>query len=111
MAQTGQINLKETLKTQGIALDNQGNRIDFMHYVMLAMIIVLFVGFAQMFIAVGGILIDSWTHKSESYENLTSKVNLLIQQNEFNLSNIKDERMLILEQQISDLKFKNPYLK
>lgn len=108
---TGKINIEEYLKAQNRALTDQGNRIDFMHFIVLAILVVIFVGFAQMFIATGGILIDSWTHKTESYDNLTSKVNSLVEQNNAKVEDKKTIKINDLEQQIKDLKSKNPYLK
>lgn len=58
----------------------------------------------------GGILNDSWAIKQASYQSLTDKVNILIEQNNIKSDDLKITRINQLEQEIKDLKKAN-YLK
>lgn len=49
-------------------------KIKWIQDIMVGIIFVLFIGFASMFVAVGGLLIDAFQHKADSYEELSNQV-------------------------------------
>lgn len=52
-------------------LENRQTRLE---QIMIAFIVVLFIGFAGMFVATATLLIDSYNNKSASYDNLQDTV-------------------------------------
>lgn len=53
-----------------------GSDVDHIKWLMNAIVIVLFVGFAQMFVATANLLWQAWTEKATTYQNLIDKVNM-----------------------------------
>ncbi len=51
-----------------------GSRLDFLSSITYAVIVVLFVGFAEMFVVVAGMLINDWNNKAQTYQQLTEQV-------------------------------------
>lgn len=48
--------------------------VDRLYFVMYGLVIVLFIGFAAMFVAVGQMLYASWTEKQATYQSLRDEV-------------------------------------
>lgn len=52
-------------------MQDQLNEIKYLFY---ALILILFIGFAQMFVAVGTMLQESWNNKAATYQELRDKI-------------------------------------
>ncbi|MCL5673786.1 MAG: hypothetical protein M1407_04120 [Deltaproteobacteria bacterium] len=59
--------------------------VDLLKFIIYGIIIVLFLGFASLFIAVTSMLVNSWEGKAENYQILINKVNNI--DNKINSSN------------------------
>lgn len=62
-------NYGENTNTQSIP-----KMVKFTHEIVVGLVVVLFIGFAGMFVAVSTMLWDSWNNKSSNYEILKNKV-------------------------------------
>ncbi len=63
----------ETTDLEGIP-----KKVKFLHDIVLALVFVLFIGFAGMFVATATMLIDAWRARGDSYNQLENQV---LQQN------------------------------
>ncbi len=64
---------QEITTTSGIS--GESARIKFLNNVVIGILVVLFLGFAGMFIATGALMIDSFRSKQATYQSLVDKVN------------------------------------
>ncbi|OGZ72599.1 MAG: hypothetical protein A2908_03600 [Candidatus Staskawiczbacteria bacterium RIFCSPLOWO2_01_FULL_38_12b] len=79
-------------------------------YMIGVMIVVVF-GFLTLLVTVSGLVIDAYRFKSSSYEVLIGKTNLINQKLD-DLNKEKNDSIINnLQNQIDNLKQKNPYLK
>ncbi|MBX4195854.1 hypothetical protein KW796_02785 [Candidatus Parcubacteria bacterium] len=86
------------------SFENLKNEVKKVNYLMVGIIIVLFVGFFGGAVALGGIIVDGYRSREASYGILANKIDMLI-----NISNQGESNSL--QNQIDDLKSRNPYLK
>ena len=75
-----------------------------MGFYMTAMHIVVIVGFITLLATVAGIVIDAYRFKASSYEDLSGKINQLVEAK-------KNADLQNIQTQIDTLKTRNPYLK
>lgn len=74
---SGKINLEAALQAQGKTLDKHGSEIDVMRWVVLGVVVVLFIGFAGMLVALGAMLQAHYVEKAATYQNLVNQINQL----------------------------------
>ncbi len=53
-------------------------RIQYIENIMIGVVIVLFIGFASMFVGTVTVLIESWNNKAATYQDLEDKIDILI---------------------------------
>lgn len=54
-------------------------RIQYIENIMIAVVLVLFIGFAAMFVGTVTVLIESWSNKAATYQDLEDKIDILIE--------------------------------
>jgi len=66
----------------------EGNvRLDFLQKLMYALVVVLFIGFAGMFVATAAMLLDAWNNKTANYVELRGE----IKEQNYKIDNLADE--------------------
>jgi hypothetical protein len=71
---SGAIDFEALLKAQADTLKDHGNEIGYMKGLLIAMVVVLFVGFAGLFVATGAMMVDALNNKSTSYSELRDAI-------------------------------------
>lgn len=79
--------------------------------VLTVIVLALLLAFITMLLSTYTLYIESNHDKSAKTQELSTQLNILIQQNERKEKDQKSTAIVELEQQIKDLKLKNPYLK
>ena len=71
---TGELNIEAVLRAMRDQIGKHGSQIGVMNWIVVALVLVLFIGFAGMFSATGAVLWDAWHSKAASYESLRDEV-------------------------------------
>lgn len=103
-------NVKNTSDTSGVLATKVKTIEDFMHVVVIFLIVSFVSLLITVLLSLGAMYQDYLSSKQATYQQLLDKVNIIVEQNNNKFSDEKNLRINELEQQIKDIKKVN-YLK
>lgn len=87
--------ISKSRKSQTTGSKHASERMDFIQYVMAGVIVVLFIGFATLFVTVYNMYLDSSQFESSVYQNYADKINALNQLLRSNQQLMKENQVLL----------------